>query len=138
MSAAKLVEQLDKARQTAPDRWIARCPAHEDNGPSLSVRELSDGRTLIHCFAGCGAVDVMAAAGLEMTDLFPERLPDQHYKPCKSRIPARDLLMLISQEAGIVALIAADFLEKRQIDEATWSRLAAAANRIGRARDHVG
>jgi hypothetical protein len=33
--------------------WSARCPAHDDHNPSLSITEDRDGRVLLHCFAGC-------------------------------------------------------------------------------------
>ena len=51
--------------------YVARCPAHNDQSPSLSVTESDDGRALIHCFAGCSVADVVAAIGLELKDLFP-------------------------------------------------------------------
>jgi hypothetical protein len=40
--------------------WMARCPAHDDRSPSLSIRE-RDGRLLVHCHAGCLQADVIAA-----------------------------------------------------------------------------
>jgi hypothetical protein len=33
--------------------WLARCPAHEDRTPSLSIGIGRNGRILLHCFAGC-------------------------------------------------------------------------------------
>lgn len=66
MSADALLSRLDKVKRTGPDKWVARCPAHDDRGPSLAVRELEDGRVLVHCFAGCGADEVVGAVGLEM------------------------------------------------------------------------
>ena len=51
--------------------WTARCPAHEDRTPSLSIREGDDGRILIRCHAGCTADKVCAALGLRLSDLFP-------------------------------------------------------------------
>jgi hypothetical protein len=51
--------------------WVARCPHHEDKQASLSVREADDGKVLIHCFAGCPNLSVVASAGLSMVDLFP-------------------------------------------------------------------
>ncbi|TFH47119.1 MAG: hypothetical protein E4H01_08830, partial [Lysobacterales bacterium] len=33
--------------------WIARCPAHDDIKPSLSIRETEDGKILVYCHAGC-------------------------------------------------------------------------------------
>lgn len=50
------------------------CPAHDDQHPSLDVRELADGRILIVCHAGCGAADVVGAVGLSLSDLFPHNL----------------------------------------------------------------
>ena len=32
---------------------MARCPAHDDREPSLSIRDGGDGRVLVHCHAGC-------------------------------------------------------------------------------------
>jgi len=40
--------------------WMARCPAHKDSNPSLSVREVN-GKVLVHCHAGCSQEDVIAA-----------------------------------------------------------------------------
>ena len=44
--------------------FIARCPAHNDRTPSLSITDAADGadaRVLIHCFAGCPQAVVIAA-----------------------------------------------------------------------------
>ena len=37
-AAARLLDRLTGVKQTAPGRWIAKCPAHEDRSPSLSIR----------------------------------------------------------------------------------------------------
>ena len=41
-------------------RWMARCPAHEDRKPSLSISSGRDGKVLVHCHAGCDQRDVIA------------------------------------------------------------------------------
>ena len=41
--------------------WMARCPAHDDSTPSLSIRETRDGKLLVHCHAGCEQAAVIAA-----------------------------------------------------------------------------
>ncbi len=53
--------------------WQARCPAHEDKTPSLSITESADGKVLFHCHAGCQITEIMAAVGLTYNDIF---LPD--------------------------------------------------------------
>jgi putative DNA primase/helicase len=39
--------------------WAARCPAHDDRTPSLSIRDADDGKVLIRCHAGCGQEQVI-------------------------------------------------------------------------------
>src|ERR1700674_2938902 len=41
--------------------WMARCPAHDDRCPSLSIQDTADGRVLLHCFSGCAQAQVIAA-----------------------------------------------------------------------------
>lgn len=61
---------------------MARCPAHPDRRPSLSLGQTDAGVVLLHCFAGCASDDVLRALGLEFADLFPDgrfrsyRLPE--------------------------------------------------------------
>jgi len=52
--------------------WIARCPAHDDRTPSLSVAEGDDHRILIRCHAGCTADAICSAMGISTGDLFPK------------------------------------------------------------------
>ncbi len=51
--------------------WMAKCPAHDDRKPSLSVSTGTDGRVLIHCHSGCAAEAIVGAMGLKMRDLMP-------------------------------------------------------------------
>ena len=67
-----LLGRLQEVREVAGG-WQARCPAHADDSPSLSITAGQDGRALIHCHAGCEAVDVVHALELEWRDLFPAK-----------------------------------------------------------------
>jgi hypothetical protein len=69
MTAAQIAELLH-ARRSGTGRWMARCPAHGDKTPSLSIREAPDGRTLIHCHAGCGLMNILEACSLHPRELF--------------------------------------------------------------------
>lgn len=66
----RMLERLDKV-STVAGGFRACCPAHDDQHPSLSIREGDDGRILLHCWAGCKTADVLAALGLSWADLFP-------------------------------------------------------------------
>jgi putative DNA primase/helicase len=41
--------------------WMARCPAHDDREPSLSITDARNGKVLVCCHAGCDQQDVIAA-----------------------------------------------------------------------------
>lgn len=60
-------------RVESSSSWKALCSAHDAREPSLSVFEADDGRTLIKCFAGCEAIEIVAKLGLEKGDLFERR-----------------------------------------------------------------
>jgi hypothetical protein len=49
--------------------FLASCPGHDDQHPSLLVTETKD-RILIHCRAGCRTSDVLSAMELNYSDLF--------------------------------------------------------------------
>lgn len=68
-----LLSRLDGVKRQG-ERYVARCPAHDDKSPSLSLARGEDGRALVRCWAGCETRDVLAAVGLEMRDLFPDNL----------------------------------------------------------------
>lgn len=51
--------------------WKARCPAHDDRNPSLSINADADGRPLLHCHAGCSQEAVIEA--LRGQGIWPER-----------------------------------------------------------------
>jgi hypothetical protein len=66
-----LLGNLKVARRNG-DKAMCFCPAHDDRKEaSLSVKA-EDGKVLLHCFAGCRPEDVIAARGLEWSDLFAE------------------------------------------------------------------
>lgn len=72
MNAQDILDRLEKVTGSK-GKWIACCPAHQDKSPSLAVTETDD-RVLVHCFSGCDTQDVTAAIGLNLADLFYNKL----------------------------------------------------------------
>jgi hypothetical protein len=135
MSGAAVRRVLDRVvgcRSTGEGKWIARCPAHEDKSPSLSIREMDDGRVLINCFAGCGAGDVLAAIGLCMADLFEKPLA-HHLPPVRGGFSARELIELTSHEVTVATFLVYRSLS-RTLTEEEWERLAQCSARLGKAQ----
>lgn len=137
MSAAeKLLQRLERVRQTGAHQWLARCPAHPDQSPSLSIAE-RDGRVLVHCFAGCAVDDVLAAVGLSLGDLFDKPL-DHHCPPLsrhewQRQTQAREALSALSHEVRVVHDLADQMHAGFALDPADRERLELAKRRIGNA-----
>ncbi|KAB2309540.1 DNA primase [Betaproteobacteria bacterium SCN2] len=138
MSAENLLSRLERVKRTGAGRWQARCPAHNDKGPSLSVRELDDGRVLVHCFAGCEVHSVLSAVGLSFDDLFPPRELGDHAKREGRPFPAPDILRAIAYEALVVAVAAASMAAGESLALADRDRLLLAVSRIQSALDAGG
>jgi hypothetical protein len=81
-----IVDRLQAQRSTTG--WVAKCPAHEDRTPSLSISEGNDGRALIVCHAGCRTQDVLGALGLELRDLYPRQGGGNGSKHAPAPVPA--------------------------------------------------
>jgi hypothetical protein len=59
MTAEAIAEALGGRK--AGGGWTARCPAHDDRTPSLSIREADANKVLVRCHAGCDQERVIAA-----------------------------------------------------------------------------
>lgn len=129
MSADILLAHLENVKRTGDGRWIARCPAHKDRRASLAVRELGDGRVLAHCFAGCSIAEVLAAVGLDIAALFPEKTYVGG-KPERRPFPATDVLRALSFETMIVSLTAIRMAEGKPVVGDDLKRFELAATRI--------
>ena len=69
----KIIERLAE-RQYAPRgrdlQWTARCPAHDDHNPSLSITGLPTGNVLLYCHAGCSTAEILDVLALTFKDVF--------------------------------------------------------------------
>lgn len=128
-----LLPRLEKVRETAPDQWLACCPAHDDRSPSLSIKRVDD-RILLNCFSGCPASDVVAAVGLRLSDLFDKPLT-HHGKPLRPAQRRRygqalDALRALQQESVIVLIAAQRAADGHAIEGDDLARLIQARDRI--------
>jgi hypothetical protein len=74
VTAADFAALLD-ARPVGACKWMARCPAHRDRNPSLSIGEGRQGRVILNCFASCQLSSILTAMQLRLRDLFSTEPP---------------------------------------------------------------
>lgn len=123
-----IIERLDKVKKTGKG-YQALCPAHADNGPSLSLREGDDGKIILHCHAGCATDAVVAAMGLTMADLFPAS-----DKPCRPPpapgVSRRDLHVAAEFERVVLFILRCDAKRGRLISQNDMRRGQIARQRL--------
>jgi Protein of unknown function (DUF3987) len=83
-------------RETGSGQWKSRCPAHKGRSSNLSIKQADDGAVILHCHhvdatgQTCSAEAVVRSLGLEMRDLFPEKLGSPLRKPKAAATPSRN------------------------------------------------
>ena len=112
MHIDQLLALLDGVKPTRRG-WIARCPAHLDKSPSLSVCE-GDKGILIHCFALCPHEAICAAVGRTAKDLFYDS-PDADPRAWREQKRKR--------QAEQIKTEAVRFVVEKQIDLAREAEL---------------
>lgn len=133
-SIDQLLARLAGVKRNGPGRWMARCPAHADRQPSLSIRELEDGRTLLHCFGACSVDDVLGAVGMDVADLFPPK-PTSHAPAVRKPWRAADVIAALEYELLVAWIFLADIeAGKTPTDRA---RAGIARDRIARLMEEL-
>ena len=62
MNFSEILQRLHATQKS--DYWVAKCPAHDDNRESLSIKE-DNGKILLKCHAGCSYQDIKDALGIK-------------------------------------------------------------------------
>lgn len=127
---SELLDRFEAIKKTGENRWIARCPAHADRGPSLSIKDTGD-RLLTHCFAGCTFREIADAIGALPREFFADGYDRRQFDQ-KHRVPWRDIVEVIRGEAWVVLQAAAQ-LRAGDLKAADQTRLIEAARRIEQA-----
>ena len=143
----RFLERVEGIRRVGDGRWVARCPAHDDRMPSLSIRRADD-RVLVHDHAGCDIATILESIGLATADLFDEShtRPDTELQRkalakrgleqwCSQKLTENCRLLRSLDRHAAVAVELLDFYEKTgtgtdEERDAAWDRLAFAYHEI--------
>lgn len=140
MNTALLLSRLDGVRGSGKG-WRANCPnGHAKSRGSLSIGEADDGRILLSCFACHDTPGILDALGLELADLYPERIRDpspearQRAREAFKRSGWAAALGVLGREAYVVRLAAFDVQAGKVLPADDMERLALSIDRIEHAR----
>ena len=130
MTVSTILDRLAKVRPTGAGKWTACCPAHKDRTPSLSIRELDDGRVLLHCHAGCGVAEVLGAVGLEFDSLFPARPLDHRQAPIRKPWRASEVIAALKGELMVAFVVLSAVRAGTPVNDDDRERAGVAMDRI--------
>lgn len=138
-----IISRLENVRQSG-DGFRADCPSVHSSKQALSIRNGKEGQAKLKCFAGCDAVTVLHAIGLELADLYPDRISHATHKSTpqeKARAQQRAkhyrwsvALDTLAFEARIVAVAADQIAKGEPLNHADRERLSLSLGRIAGAR----
>lgn len=132
---AEILSRLEGVRR-AGCGWIARCPSHTDKTPSLSIAEGRDGRVLLHDFGGCAVIEVVAALGLTLADLFSCPRAADHgdqqrdFRQYAPHLEMAAILGVLVRESTIIAIAAQTVAGGRALQPDDLARLLIACARV--------
>jgi hypothetical protein len=127
MKADILLARLEGVRPAGDGRWYARCPAHDDKSPSLSIRDTGE------------KILVLTAVGLDWSDLYPDRWecavkrPNEAARKAAKRIEAQ--LDPLDIERMVLAIGSADIKAGKELSIEDRARLQVALERVQAARE---
>lgn len=127
----RLLARLEGVRRVGDGRWTAKSPLRpRQRTGSLSIRELADGRVLLHDFAGASVDEILRAVGLELVDLYPPRVADDR-RLARERRPftVGEAVRALRGELYVVWILLADLGDGAPIDDATRQRARLARRR---------
>ena len=76
MSIEVLLDRLNHVKG-GNGQWRCQCPCDHKSHSQMSIKELPDGRILIHCHAGHSPGEIMESLDLALGDLFEEAIEDR-------------------------------------------------------------
>lgn len=139
--ADTLLSKLQRVYSRGQGSWSACCPAHDDDSPSLSIRETSDGTLLLYCHSGCDVYSIVKAVGLELSDLFPHGDKDDYGKRSRVRAPSfpwADMIRALHEDLLVVQIGAACMARGDHLASDDLNALARAALKISTLIEQAG
>ena len=122
-----VLARLEAVRTSDDRNWIARCPAHDDRNPSLSVGVGAEGRVLLKCHAGCDHRSILEALELSPRDLFAESPENLHARPSAPTRPPKH-----RSSFGALTDVEAAYTRQLGVPSTTWDYHDASGVQIGR------
>lgn len=117
-NAAEIAAHLGGKRTGG--QYLVRCVVHDDNEPSLALRDTPDGRLLVRCHAGCDQLEVLRALSTmgygRLTDDRPPQRKVEMAADTRTGIPFDKVRSVMRRATTVAQTLGAKYLEGRGLD----------------------
>lgn len=105
----------DNVKPAGKDKWIARCPAHNDKDFAMSIKLNYDNSVMAHCFA-CGAngLALYRSLGLDLDELFGNKAKNDYTPQYIQDQYTEDKFFLAIYKADVAKGVKPSYLENRK------------------------
>ncbi len=119
MSAEEFARLLH-GRRVGKGKWTAKCPAHPDRHPSLSIAVGKRVPLVFKCMSnGCDSSAILGAMGLKWSDILTDRLTPDAWK----RVKDENRLEYLRRRHGLVIMAQAVENDRRRYWAAAERRI---------------
>jgi hypothetical protein len=129
-------------KRLGPDKAVFKSPTRDERTASVSICRGPDGSVLMHDFGGDGAAEVLAAMGLSLASLYPERNRRDMTPAERSEMRAHArmanwvaVLGVVGLEAKVVIIAGRQIKAGKALNDEDERRLDEALIRIDSARE---
>lgn len=127
MHVEQILDRLEGVRAAGHNKYVARCPAHNDRNPSLSIG-ISDNKILIYCASGCHNEDIVLALGIKMRNLF---IDESYGAACSVPLKKKDYgVDQVELDRTVMELAATDIAAGKQLSIEDTARVMMAKRRL--------
>jgi hypothetical protein len=91
---------------------------------------MDDGRVLVRCFAGCDFESILAAVGIDASEMFPPNRVGDHRPKIRKPWRVRDVIAALRGELTVAAVILSDVHAGKPLSDMDCERADVAVDRI--------
>ncbi len=130
-----ILDPLDNVRAYG-EGFRADCPNEHRSRGNLIINHGDDGCVLLHCYAGCTALEVVHGLGLELKDLFerpPATMTDEEKRQRRRQAKQsqwKAALEYLPLEIYVIEIAAGAIAKGKPLDDVDHQRLILAGTRI--------
>jgi len=139
MGIEKVLTALgDSVRARGNGKWTAKCPAHDDRTPSLSISVDPNGTVGVKCWVGCTFEAIADSLSLKASDFFADKIKAPFTFGAKMDYFTGEAIKALYDEILFIHIACNDIVSGRGIKKSDLARTEKAMGRLNVIYEYLG